>query len=928
MPCNIGKSVCFDNPFHTLVKSGELSYFMAAAVAPGAVPPPAQFNSRSIARYRGSAPINFRLILVNSLVLLGCAYILVTSLTRYATALDDLDRISKTSVLDSKPCGMAVPNLKLLFQSLKEIGDGAFAEDQESVYIDRARNAICGTSSVNNAIRSALQATEIEDDCCSTYPVSDQRYKTTDQLDASVNAYVCACASETCTNGHGFGDMIRRIRHAYVLSAPAFAIYADSETNGGTCASTNDPFSVASCATSDASIRTEIKSQLTSAADNSFKILSGKIVEGDGWPTTTQMLYRLMCLSIIEYYDRKYNSGGCFKNDGTKTAMEFCTTKLAETNNRPFGDALSGGCANAAEHIYYADRIANSDSCTYTAAEGNPSAKTALWTQRPRKFSESYAADTTLPVHAICSSMLEFGLLDRKRLFGLPDPVGEYEWYGEHSGNSFTRWLGGIGYWGLFDANKDKSEVSDKHTAYLDLKLYIAYRFAVTTAWVLAVLIACGYLFAFSSVPFLKLLYIRLVRRTLTNTRTDTILIKPTGSAETIALFTTVVIGLWVIFVDPAGYTPYVTTSECDDYALFGGAYATTAARPHDGLLGLALLLLGLGLFLYTATCRRPPKRQRIMPLDPFPLWPLMALILIVLLAVLLLMIRAGDTWWERESTRLDGSSTDSTRPDGSSGGTKTTQDFEDIVSAAIRILLFLGLLMGILNQRHMAANVILNVPRGRPVVFAYIWAGVAFSASVLAAVFAFPLFDCQIAWTTNELVCGDGTEINIQWNYFFGCIAFFACVIAVLYVFWASFKVLFSVPRKDDPESTAFNRSKDQEIAQLTARRFGRSTVAPNPFGTSAIVTGDGSITESNVDDDYDVYMYYGDSILVDSQESTHVGPPDRLRFDLGNTFTKQQTSGNVLTTANLLPVEGVAHASFCVVVEGENAPFLPQGV
>jgi hypothetical protein len=899
------------------------------------VPQPAQLNSKSIARYRGSAPINFRLILVNSLVLAGCTYVLVTALNRYNTALSDLDHVSKTSVIGAKPCGMAVPNLKYLFQSLKELGDGAFAEDQEKQYVERARGALCGTNSINNAIRSALQATEIEDDCCSAYPTTDERYKSPQQLEESVKAYVCACTTETCTNGHGMGDMVRRIQHAYVLAAPAFAVYVDSNNGGNTCASPNDPFSSASCATSDASIRQAITGELSIAAENAFQILAGKSTTDAPWPTTTEMLYRLIALSIIEYYDRKSNSGGCFANMGASQteAVQFCVNKLqasvglaGASVTRPLGDPWPGGCANAAEHVYYTERITNSDSCTYTAATDTASAKTPVWTQRPRKFSTDYAESGTLPVYAVCSSMLEFGLLDRKRLFGLPDPVGEYEWYAEHSGWSFTRWLAGIGYWGMFDANKDKSEVADKHTAYLDLKLYVAYRYAATSAWVLAALIACGYLLAFSAVPFAKLIYVRLVRRNLTNTRTDTILLKPTGTAETIALLTTVVVGLWVIFVDPAGATPYIVTTTCDDYAAHGGPYPTTSQRPRDGLLGLVLLLLGTGLFLYTVTCRRPPKRQRIMPLDPFPIWPILVLILAVLIAVLLLMIRAGDTWWDRESTKLDGSNT------------KTTQDFEDVIGAVLWVLLCLGLLMGVLNQRHMAANVVLNVPRGRPVVFAYLWVGVAFAAAIVAAVFAWPLFDCQVAWTTNELICGDGTDLQIQWNYFFGGVAFLACIVAILFVFWASFKVLFSVPRKDDPASTAFNRSKDQEVALLAAKKSGTSvpTLSTNPFGTglsagtastaniTAAVVGDDSLS----DDDYDVYGAPDEAAesAVDLSATTTTNLIERLKFDLSGACTKER--GNVLSEARLLPAIGVpvVSASFVRQDRSEVAPLLPQ--
>ena len=153
-------------------------------------------------------------------------------------------------------------------------------------------------------------------------------------------------------------------------------------------------------------------------------------------------------------------------------------------------------------------------------------------------------------------------------------------------------------------------------------------------------------------------------------------------------------------FCRPRSPTPYVTTSSCADYAMHGGRTPplSTAAR----LLRAHTHTLGSGFLLYTIACRRPPKRKRIMPLNPFPIWPIIGLILTVIVAVLLLMIRAGNDWWERESMRLDGSNT------------KTTTDFEDIIAAVIFVMLCLGLLTGVLNQRHMVANLMLNVPRGR----------------------------------------------------------------------------------------------------------------------------------------------------------------------------------------------------------------------
>jgi hypothetical protein len=216
-----------------------------------------------------------------------------------------------------------------------------------------------------------------------------------------------------------------------------------------------------------------------------------------------------------------------------------------------------------------------------------------------------------------------------------------------------------------------------------------------------------------------------------------------------------------------------------------------------------------------------------------------------------------------------------------------------------------------------------------------------AFAAAAVAAVFAWPLFDCQVAWTTNELVCGDGTEMQVQWNHFFGGVAFLACIIAVLFVFWASFKVLFSVPRKDDPASTAFNRSKDQEVALLAAKKFGGkpTPATTNPFGTgtsvgntpnltTTITTSATVVADPLSDDDYDVYGHgseHAHPTAEGTEEST--GPPNRLKFNLSGACAKGH--GNVLAEARLLPTAAdvpVVSASFVRNEHSEVAPLLPQ--
>ena len=770
-----------------------------AAVAPGGPGAPAApgFNQASINRYAGSSPVNYRLLLANLLLLGGCGYVLFTSLSAYELALSDFDSVARTSTVGISPCGLSVPNTRFLMQTLKEEADDAFSEIKEKPLVERVRGALCGSDSITDALRMALQTTSIPDSCCSD----------TVDIDEKVRTYLCACDTQGCQSEHGFGDILRRIQHAYVLSSLAFARYVDS--GSPLCTGNRDPFGSEVCPLDSA--RSKVISELNAGANNGFAILAGASSAEAAWPTEAEMLYRIFAISVIEYYDRLENDGMCFRNtDSSHESLAFCQSILSNSiAKRSIGTPASGGCANASAQLYYDTRVRLGDSCTYTsdalkASQDGRSNKPSDLTKQPpvriRSFTSEYPS--LEPVLGVCVSMHEFGQLDRRRLFGLPDPVGDFEWFGDR-GNGFTRWLAGWSYWSLFDSNRKKI-VAPTHTAYLDLKLYSGYRFASTTAWVMAAVISCGYLIAYAVVPFVKLLYIRLVRRNLTNSATQTIVLRPPGSAEFAALVVALLTGLWILFVDPQNYSPVPFRTSCVDYDVVGGAFGSTQTRLRDGLTGLVLVVLAVFVLLYLACCRRPPRRFRIIPLQPFPLWPVFALITVALVAMLILLVRVGDDWWSSEANEQTGSNE------------KLTGDFEEIIVACIWGLFFLALLIGILAQRHMAANAALEVPIGRPPIFAYLWCAAGFAAAIIAAVFVWPLFDCQIQFETNSLICGDGTETTVRFEYFWGCVAFLSCIAAVGFVFFASYRVLFSVPRKKNQAAGAFSATKTQQLAAL----------------------------------------------------------------------------------------------------------------
>ena len=55
-----------------------------------------------------------------------------------------------------------------------------------------------------------------------------------------------------------------------------------------------------------------------------------------------------------------------------------------------------------------------------------------------------------------------------------------------------------------------------------------------------------------------------------------------------------------------------------------------------------------------------------------------------------------------------------------------------------------------------------------------------------------------------------------MRFEYFWGCVAFLSCIAAVGFVFFASYRVLFSVPRKKNQAAGAFSATKTQQLAAL----------------------------------------------------------------------------------------------------------------
>lgn len=215
-----------------------------AALAPA-------FSAATLQKYKGARPINFRLLLVNLLLIGGCSFVIFASISRYNIVLNDFDRIARTDATSSIPCGAAVPRIKFVLEALHEIADGSFAEVIEDDYVTRVGNALCSTNEPTNAIRAALQAKEIVEHDASDSAASE----------TSVTDYLCSCQSSSC-NARQSGDFLRKVTRAYVLSAPAFERFRGGNVGSDTCMLSNNPFSTASCANA-ATVNAQLQLQVS-----------------------------------------------------------------------------------------------------------------------------------------------------------------------------------------------------------------------------------------------------------------------------------------------------------------------------------------------------------------------------------------------------------------------------------------------------------------------------------------------------------------------------------------------------------------------------------------------------------------------------------------------------------------------------------------
>jgi len=453
--------------------------------------------------------------------------------------------------VEPSPCGLPTPSqVELVFGIGRDTRTPWNMDLTEDEAFNQILSSVCGTTNIYEAIRQFSKNSSI-------VTVQDTGLTTWNNAENSVINHLCA--GEVDTKSDLYGDIRMRIAKAYIHSNAAFVRVA----TGCWTTSQRYPFDALSC---DATTSAMIKSEIDAAAVDT--LVAGQ-ANAASFPKTGHMLFRLLMLSAIAHADRTLNSDNCFGNKLGFNASQFCAQTYAErVGAAPLFDASSPPPPAA-------DMVLDPTAAPYevvmqrygqTCQSGN-----AFLVDPPSPPPASawlyHAVDDTAssdPAILACTHALTFGLLDQRRLFGVPDPRDPFV--------VDTNWapaLSSLLYNAVGLGRLDGVSVHRKHDQATHLLQYAAYRLGATTQLCTLTGIAVGYFCGWALVP----LFVFIVSRgfgveNVTTGKVETQVRPPPGFAIWFACLVAILATSWALFVEPPRHmsTHYVD-GDCSQWS-------------------------------------------------------------------------------------------------------------------------------------------------------------------------------------------------------------------------------------------------------------------------------------------------------------------------------------------------------------------------
>lgn len=606
---------------------------------------------------------------VSCLVVFGIGYSTVNEAATDANANVAFTYLTTNDVRPT-PCGIPTTDALHLLQSFdryeKESGMPQFVEPSYNRWVKEISGALCagdmgwtsnGHDSIHPSALNGLDAVETEENRARELRAIAQLLRnwtiapTTPITDSTKNASVAKTKRSCLTNDGSrvdcsvvevaiqelednicslddnnagdesfyshrlrmaYGDLKTRVARAYVASAPAFyrynSLFTDNQYLG--CLGTRNPFQSTMCENSD---HVGFVLSRAGVAEASMRLYGD--TASLPLPEFPEMVYALLALSVLGHTDRTSNNGVCFKNDDDgapyESALAFCEAIYDESEFPPDPDGSedtpgSNEIEAASPMQGYADtefKLRSDHHCDRNKYPPPPPSAPPFF----RGVQNTYEPTTRYKaVTEVCASLMQYGLFDQGRLFGVPDVMESFVLDVRVGATSHV--LAPPIYNAMFFEVIDKGGPA-MYEPLLRLEVYLVYRMGSLTIWAMLISTAVGFFLLRSAMPIFIVLLGALGLRE-TGGKSATLILPPADVSTFMASITAILGGYWTLYTDPSIQAHYPISSSCDDW-MFGedhsssGAYVTSwgkrrFSRYGEQQIGVVLFVIAVLPLLYS----------------------------------------------------------------------------------------------------------------------------------------------------------------------------------------------------------------------------------------------------------------------------------------------------------------------------------------
>tara|TARA_X000001036_G_scaffold12689_1_gene10941 strand:- start:74 stop:2590 length:2517 start_codon:yes stop_codon:yes gene_type:complete len=539
------------------------------------------------------------------------------------------DELAGETPSQRRPCGIAVPDMNDLSYGvgLKPYPMVTGIEDLPEVFVREVRSSFCDADHVYDALSRVYRGLH--------GPGTNVSADNDHEMTALLCEHSALYGDKAWTlSGEAYTDPRDRLRRAYLRSNPAFVHYwPRSHISLQPCLFDNHPFPrVASACPSQALVHDELRAAaLLANGDFNLSPLTGDTE----LPTEAQMLFRLLALAAIAYEDRTDNAGLCFGNTEDKTPVQLCQDiyddaivhatlspspptpasppgLVASPPPSPPGVPPIAFAGTPGEFGFY--YTSPDEAKCPEAGDDDP---WRLKTPPPPPPTPGTLAHGVWEGGTVYNNHLqhcirthEFSASDLDQLYGLPDFQNSGAIYirgvtGGIVGDAVNTLLRVVALPWFYDQRID----SVLSSPYREAMLASLFRVSISMVWVIGVLACAAYWLGRGAVVGGTIVLTIVTKRFLGDDDAEWRSSRPSTSiVHGLAIALTLLMTMYVRFIDPYGTTLYERPTECTQYlnARNGGSvFDTNREMRYQAYIGIIVLAILGGWAILDATILR-----------------------------------------------------------------------------------------------------------------------------------------------------------------------------------------------------------------------------------------------------------------------------------------------------------------------------------